>query len=69
MTTSQKSKLTRTNTLLWLMAMVLPAIFHFSLASSKFPWPVILPLLLLGPMLASNTMLARASGNATDDAA
>jgi hypothetical protein len=69
MTTSQKSKLMKTNTILWLAAIGLPAVLHFALASSKFPWPVILPLLLIGPMLASNSMLTKAIGDTTDDPA
>ena len=67
MTKSEKSKLLKTNTLLWLAAMVLPAVLHFALASTKFPWPVVLPLLLLGPLLASNSMLAKAIGDTADD--
>jgi len=69
MTKSEKSKLLRTNTILWLTAMALPALLHFALASARFPWPVILPLLLIGPMLASNGMLAKAIGDTTDDSA
>jgi hypothetical protein len=67
MTKSDKSKLLMTNTILWLTAMALPAVLHFALASTKFPWPVILPLLLFGAMLASNSMLAKAIGDTTDD--
>ena len=67
MTTSQKSKLVKTNTMLWLTAIALPVIFHFGLASSRFPWPVFLPLLLLGPMLVSNSIVTKAIGDATDD--
>ena len=69
MTKLQKSKLVKTNTILWLTAIGLPVVLHFALASSKFPWPVILPLLLIGPMLASNSMLTKAMGDAPDDAA
>ena len=67
MTTSEKSKLLTTNTILWLTAMVLPVVLHIALASTKFPWPVVLPLLLFGAMLASNSMLAKAIGDTTDD--
>jgi hypothetical protein len=56
-----------TNTILWLTAMVLPVVLHFALASTKFPWPVIVPLLLFGAMLASNSMLAKAIGDTADD--
>jgi hypothetical protein len=61
----EKNKLLRWNTILWLMAMVLPAVFSIAFASTKFPWPIILPLLLLGPMLLSNKMLAEAVGEST----
>ena len=68
MTKSEKNKLLTNNTLLWLAAIVVPAIFHFAFASTRFPWPILLPLLLMGPMLASNSMLSKATGNPTDDA-
>jgi hypothetical protein len=61
----EKNKLLRWNTILWLMAMVLPAVFSIAFASTKFPWPIILPLLLIGPMLFSNKMLAQAIGEST----
>ena len=67
MTKADKKKLLTNNTILWLAAMVLPVVLHFALASTKFPWPVILPLLLFGAMLASNNMLAKAIGDTTDD--
>ena len=54
MTKSEKSKLLKQNTLCWLAALVAPVILHFGLGSTKFPWPLILPLILVGPMLASN---------------
>jgi hypothetical protein len=63
---SDKKSLLRRNTLLWLTAMVLPAFFSLTLASTKFPWPLIVPLLLIGPMMASNRMLARAVGDSDD---
>ena len=66
MTNSEKSKLLKLNTACWLMAMVLPVVLHFGLSSTKFPWPIILPLLLLGPMLASNSFLSKANGVATE---
>jgi fatty acid desaturase len=66
MKSPDKKNLLKWNTLLWLAAMVLPAGFSIALAGTKFPWPLIFPLLLLGPMLASNKMLAQASGESTD---
>jgi len=59
MKNSDKKSLLKWNTILWLAAMVLPAIFSIAFASTKFPWPMIFPLLLLGPMLLSNKMLAQ----------
>jgi hypothetical protein len=67
MTKSEKKKLLANNTILWLAAMVLPVVLYFALASTRFPWPVVLPLLLFGAMLASNNLLAKAIGDTTDD--
>jgi fatty acid desaturase len=67
MTKSDKNKLLTNNTILWLVAMVLPAFLHFALASTKFPWPMVLPLLLFGAMLASNNLLAKAIGDTKDE--
>lgn len=66
MKNTDKNKLLKWNTILWLTAMVSPAFFSLALASSRFPWPMILPLLLIGPMLASNKMLIQAIGESTD---
>ena len=66
MNDSRKSYLLKWNTILWLAAMALPALFSIAFASTKFPWPMILPLLLIGPMLVSNKMLAQAIGETTD---
>lgn len=63
---ADKKNLLKRNSILWLTAMVLPAFFSAALASTKFPWPLIMPLLLLGPMIASNKMLAQAIGEPTD---
>jgi hypothetical protein len=60
-----KKHLLKWNTILWLAAMALPAFFSIALASTKFPWPILVPLLLLGPMLASNKMLVQAFGEET----
>ena len=62
MTNVEKKNMLKWNTILWLFAMALPAFFNIAFASAKFPWPVILPLLLIGPMLASNQMLSKAIG-------
>jgi hypothetical protein len=66
MKNTEKKNLLKWNTLLWLAAMALPALFSIAFASAKFPWPMILPLLLIGPMLASNKMLSQAIGESTD---
>jgi hypothetical protein len=67
MKSTDKKNLLKWNSILWLAAMVLPAFFSIAFASTKFPWPMILPLLLLGPMLASNKMLAHAIGESSDE--
>ena len=67
MTKSDKSRLIKQNSICWVAAVVLPLIFHFGFANTKFPWPVILPILLLAPMLASNSLLSKAAGDASDD--
>jgi fatty acid desaturase len=66
MNNSDKKNLLKWNTILWLAAMVLPAFFSIAFASSKFPWPMVLPFLLTGPMLASNRMLTQAIGQSND---
>ena len=63
MKNSEKKHLLRWNTILWLAAMALPALFSIALASTRFPWQIIVPLLLIGPMLISNKMLAQAIGD------
>ena len=68
MKNSDKKNLLKWNTILWIAAMVLPAFLSLAFASTKFPWPMILPLLLMGPMLASNKMLAQAIGDSADAA-
>jgi hypothetical protein len=60
MKNTDKKNLLKWNSILWIAAMALPAFFSIAFASTKFPWPIILPLLLLGPMLASNRMLTLA---------
>ena len=66
MKTSDKKHLLKWNTILWLAAMALPMVASIAFSSTKFPWPVILPLLLFGPMLASNRMLIQAIGASAD---
>ncbi len=62
----ENKNLLKWNTILWLVAMALPAFFSIAFASAKFPWPMILPLLLIGPMLVSKKMLSQAIGDPMD---
>jgi hypothetical protein len=66
MKSSDKNTFLKWNTMLWLLAMALPAFFSIAFAATRFPWPMILPLLLIGPMLASNKMLSHAIGKSGD---
>lgn len=52
------------NSALWISAMALPAFFELALGSAKFPWPIVVPLLLVGPMLLSNKFVAQAGDRA-----
>lgn len=64
---TDKSKLLRINTMCWLVAIIAPTVLHYVLSSTKFPWPIILPMLLLGPMLASNNLISKAHGDNAED--
>jgi hypothetical protein len=64
MNNADKRHLIKWNTLLWITAMVLPAVVSIAFAGTKFPWHITVPLLLVGPMLASNKMLIQAMANA-----
>lgn len=66
MKTTEKKNLLKWNTILWLAAMALPALFSMAFASTKFPWQIIVPLLLIGPMLVSNRMLTQAIGDSAE---
>jgi hypothetical protein len=66
MKSTEKKNLLKWNTLLWLAAMALPALFSMAFASTKFPWQIIVPLLLIGPMLVSNKMLTQAIGDSAE---
>ena len=57
-----KSRFLFWNSILWAFAMVVPAIFSIALTSAKFHWQTVVPLLLIGPMLASNKMIVQAMG-------
>jgi len=63
------TKLIRQNIICWLAAILLPVILHIGLSHTKFPWPIILPFLLLPAMLASNSLLSKAAEGSADDSA
>jgi hypothetical protein len=67
MTKAEKNHLLKWNSFCWLAAMVLPGVFHLALKDTKFPWPILIPFLLIGFALASNNMLAKAIGKPTDE--
>lgn len=49
------------NSVLWIFAMVLPAVFSFAFAATHFPWQIVVPLLLFGCLLSSNRLLVLAT--------
>jgi hypothetical protein len=65
MNNSGNSKPLLWNSVLWLAAMVLPAFLSIALSGTKFPWQVIVPMVLIGPMLASNKLLRQAMREST----
>jgi hypothetical protein len=67
MTTADKTKLIKQNAVCWLSAILVPVLLHVGLGHTNFPWPLILPFLLIGPMLASNNLISKACGPTTDD--
>jgi len=69
MTKAEKNRLLLWNSIIWIAAMVLPFALNLTLGSTKFPWPILLPLLLIGFMLYSNNVLSKVIGEPTDSAA
>ena len=67
MTKSEKKKMLTSNAYLWVAAIALPLILHFGLGSTKFPWPMLIPLLLIWPAMFSNQLLSKAIGEPSDD--
>ncbi len=67
MTKSEKKKMLTTNACLWVAAIAVPLILHFGLESTKFPWPMLIPLLLIWPAVFSNQLLSNAIGEPTAD--
>ena len=69
MTKSEKNRMLTTNALLWIAAMIVPAVFKIAFESTKFPWIIALPFLFFGLLMGSNSMLSRAIGEPTADPA
>lgn len=59
-------KVLQHNTAYWMAAILAPVILHFGLKDTSFPWPVVLPLLLVGLMVASNRLLSAALKSGKD---
>lgn len=66
MKATDKNKLLKWNSILWIAAMIIPAFFYIAFASTKFPWPMVLPFLFFGLMLGSNKMLIQAIDEHTE---
>ncbi len=69
MTKAEKNRLLLWNSIIWIAAMVLPFFLDLALGSTKFPWQILLPLLLIGFLLYSNRVLSKVIGEPTDSAA
>ena len=69
MTKAEKNRLLFWNSIIWVAAMVLPFILNLTLGATKFPWPILLPFLLIGFLLYSNNVLSKVIGEPTDSAA
>ncbi len=69
MTKAEKNRLLLWNSIIWIAAMVLPFVLNLTLGSTRFPWPMLLPLLLIGFLLYSNYVLSKVIGEPTDSAA
>jgi hypothetical protein len=67
MTKPEVVQLLKWNSILWVTAMVLPSVLSMALATTRFPWQIVLPLLLTGPLLASNGFITRAAGESPTD--
>lgn len=64
--TNNSKKPIQMNTAYWMAAILTPVILHFGLKETSFPWPVVLPLLLVGLMVASNRLLSAALKSRND---
>lgn len=73
MTESTKKQLVKKNTFLWFTAMLIPLIFDlgfkmFASGPVRFPWPILIPFLYIGLLLASNALITAAVDGAADPA-
>ena len=59
MTNAEKNRLLMWNSIIWIAAMVLPGFLYLTLGSTKFPWPIVVPLLLIGFLFYSNNVLKK----------
>lgn len=71
MNQSDLKKLVKANTMYWLTAMVVPAIFDlgfkaFASGPVKFPWIIMIPFLYIGLLLASNKLITAAHAPGVD---
>ena len=69
MTKAEKNRLLFWNSIIWIVAMVLPFFLNLTLGSTKFPWQILLPLLLIGFLLYSNSVLSKVIGEPSDSSA
>ena len=68
MTIAEKNRLLLWNSILWVAAMTLPSFLYFTLGSTKFPWPILVPFFLFGFLQYSNNVLSKLIGEPTDGA-
>lgn len=68
MTKSEKNRLLLWNSIIWIAAMLLPGVLSLTFGSTKFPWQILMPFLLIGFLLYSNNVLAKIIGETTDRA-
>ena len=66
MTRAEKNRLLLWNSILWIVAMVLPLFLDLMLGATKFPWQILLPFLLIGFLLYSNIVLSKVIGEPID---
>jgi hypothetical protein len=66
MTKAEKNRLLLWNSMIWIAAMALPFFLNLILGSTKFPWPILVPLLFIGFLLYSNNVLSKVIGEPTD---